>query len=58
MAADRQERAVFDCLVFLHVIPRSAARAESPAAACLSLAVAGVVRLFVSDQILRKSMTS
>ena len=41
-------RVVFDCMVFL----QGAARAEGPAAACLRLAEAGYVELFVSEAIL------
>ncbi|MCY2993819.1 MAG: putative toxin-antitoxin system toxin component, PIN family [Planctomycetota bacterium] len=41
-------QAVFDCMVFL----QGAARAEGPAAACLRLAEAGHVELFLSVEVL------
>ena len=40
--------AVFDCMVFL----QGAARRGGPAGLCLSLAEAGAIRLFLSDEIL------
>jgi putative PIN family toxin of toxin-antitoxin system len=40
--------AVFDCMVFL----QGAARRSGPAGLCLSLAEAGAIRLFLSDEIL------
>jgi putative PIN family toxin of toxin-antitoxin system len=48
MTEDRHANAVFDCMVFL----QGAARRESPAGVCLSLAEAGAIGLFISEQIL------
>jgi putative PIN family toxin of toxin-antitoxin system len=48
MRAGRHASAVFDCMVFL----QGAARGSSPAGVCLSLAEAGVIEVFISEQIL------
>jgi putative PIN family toxin of toxin-antitoxin system len=48
MAEELHASAVFDCMVFL----QGAARKNGPAGLCLSLAEAGAVRLFLSDEIL------
>src|SRR5437870_2633606 len=48
MTEDSHASAVFDCMVFL----QAAVRREGPAGACLALAEAGVIKLYISRAIL------